>query len=177
VLPDALSRSPHSAEPQDDLDDSFPDDATSKAPSDYVGPQGPTLDGVPLVNLVTFGPDDEVVMSSDEIHASSDETHAHMISALQALPFASCATLETQQTGLQRSTRSRARSVRLRSPGEPPLTLPDLHECSGRPSYSPTEVDSMVATPRTTPSSVISPEDDDDVQQVLSAGGNVAPSS
>ncbi|CAM9136982.1 unnamed protein product, partial [Pylaiella littoralis] len=94
-----------------------------------------------------------------------------MISALQALPFASCATLETQQTGLRRSTRSRARSVRLRSPGEPPLALPDLHECSGRPSYSPTEVDSMVATPRTTPSSVISPEDDDDVQQVLSAGG------
>ncbi|CAN0252998.1 unnamed protein product, partial [Pylaiella littoralis] len=35
----------------------------------------------------------------------------------------------------------------------------------------------MVATPRTTPSSVISPEDDDDVQQVLSAGGDVAPSS
>lgn len=56
ALPDTLSRLPHSTEPQKDVDDSFPDVATSKAPSEYVVPQDPTLDGVPLVDLELFSP-------------------------------------------------------------------------------------------------------------------------
>eukprot|EP00903_Cladosiphon_okamuranus_P015718 g14508.t3 len=171
VLPDTLSRLPYSAEPQEDVDDSFPDDATSKAPSDYVGPQGPKLDGVPLADLEPFAPEEDVVMSSGVCNAP-------MISALEAMPFASCASLESQQEGpRRRSTRTRTPSVRLRSPGELLLPRPDLLESSGRQPYSPTEVDSVVAAPpRPTPASVISPQDDDDVQQVLSAGGDVAPS-
>lgn len=151
VLPDMLSRLPHSTEPQEDVDDSFPDGVAPKAPSDYVGPQGPTLDGVPLVDLKTFSPvESDVVMSVDE-------TDAPVISALQALPFASCATLEPQQTGLRRSRRSRAPSVRLRAPGEMPLPVPDLNDLAGRRPYSPTEVDSVVATLRPTASSVLPP--------------------
>ena len=165
VLPDTLSRLPHSVEPQENVDDSFPDDATSAAPSDYVGSQGPTLDGVRLADLEPFAPDNDVVM-----HPADPDVH--MISALQALPFASCASLET--TGLRRSTRPRVPSKRLRAPGEPPIPLPDLRELAEHRSYTPTEIDSIVATPSVTPSEVINPDDNDDVQQVLDAGGEVA---
>lgn len=171
VLPDTLSRLPHSEEPQEDVDDSFPDDATSKSPSDYVEPQGPTY-GVRLADLEPFSPENDVVMSADD-------SDALMVSALQALPFAACATVEPQETGPRRSKRSRAPSVRLRPLGEPQLPVPDVPEMVTPPRpYTPTEVDAVVAAPRVTPSSVISPADDDDVQQVLSAGGDIAsPSS
>eukprot|EP00752_Nemacystus_decipiens_P017631 g15802.t1 len=167
VLPDTLSRLPHSAAPQHDIDDSFPDDATSGAPSDYVGPRGPTLDGVPLADLETFSPDEpDVVMVTNDV----DEP---MIASLQALPFASCASLESQPAGLRRSGRSRAPSVRLRPPGEPPLPLPDLPVSATRQPYSPTEVDSVLAEP-----AALDPVTDDaDVEQVLDAGGDVLSSS
>lgn len=164
VLPDTLSRLPHATEPQEDVDDSFPDDITSGAPSDYVGPRGPTLNGVPLADLETFTPDEpDVVMTTDEVDAP-------MIASL--LPLASCASLETQPTGLRRSGRSRAPSVRLRPPGEPPLLLQDLPASTSRPPYSPTEVNTVVA--EAPPSTVA---EDDDVEQVLDAGGGVLPSS
>ena len=68
--------------------------------------------------------------------------------------------------------------MRLRAPGEPPVPLPDLPETAGQQPYTPTEVHSVAAAPRSTPSSVIYPRDDDDVEEVLSAGGDVAsPSS
>ena len=50
-LPDALSRLLRPGPAADPIDDSFPDDATSGKPSDYVGPQGPVLDGFPLKEL------------------------------------------------------------------------------------------------------------------------------
>lgn len=106
VLPDALSRLPHSAEPQEDVDDSFPDDTNSKAPSDYVGLQGPTLEGVRVVDMKTFSPEEKDMVMTDE-------TDAPTITALQALPFASSAAIEAQPTGLGRSPRKRVPSVDL----------------------------------------------------------------
>eukprot|EP00752_Nemacystus_decipiens_P015070 g13425.t1 len=166
VLPDTLSRLPHSTEPQHDTDDSFPDDATSGAPSDYVGPRGPTLEGVPLADVETFSPDEpDVVMVTNDV----DEP---MITSLRALPFASCASQESQPTGPRRSGSSSAPPVRLRPPGEPPLPLPDLPVSATRQPYSPTEVDTVVTAPP--PAQVA---EDDDVEQVFDAGGDVLPSS
>ena len=50
-LPDALSRLPRPGPAADPIDDSFPDDATSGELGDYVGPQGPVLEGVLLKDL------------------------------------------------------------------------------------------------------------------------------
>ena len=50
VLPESLSRLPHVQNPQADVDDSFPDDFTSGAPSEFVGPRGPSLDVVRLAD-------------------------------------------------------------------------------------------------------------------------------
>ncbi|CAN0439143.1 unnamed protein product, partial [Scytosiphon promiscuus] len=111
VLPDALSRLPHSPEPQEDVDDSFPDDATSRAKSDYVGPQGPTLDGFRLVDLATTSPDE------DEPVTVAKKANAHVAASLQSMPFATCATLEPPLSRPRRSTRTRAPSVRLTAPG------------------------------------------------------------
>ena len=48
-LPDALSRLQPSQEPGDDINDAFPDDASSR--QTYRGPEGPVLDGIPLTEL------------------------------------------------------------------------------------------------------------------------------
>ena len=48
-LPDALSRLRPSQEPGDDINDAFPDDASSR--QTYRGPEGPVLDGIPLTEL------------------------------------------------------------------------------------------------------------------------------
>ena len=47
-LPDALSRLPRPGPAADPIDDSFPDDTTSRERDDYEGPQGPVLGGVLL---------------------------------------------------------------------------------------------------------------------------------
>ena len=54
-LPDALSRLPHTRTPQADVDDSFPDDFTSKAISEFVVPRGPSLDGVRVAEVEAVG--------------------------------------------------------------------------------------------------------------------------
>ena len=46
-----MSRLPRPGPAADPIDDSFPDDATSGNPGDYVGPQGSVLDGVLLRDL------------------------------------------------------------------------------------------------------------------------------
>ena len=48
-MPDALSRLPPSDTPCADIDDSFPDDSSTRAT--YRGPKGPVLDGVSLSEL------------------------------------------------------------------------------------------------------------------------------
>ena len=57
ILPEALSRLSHVQNPQADVDDSFPDDFTSGAPSELVGPRGPRLDGVRLAEGDAAGGD------------------------------------------------------------------------------------------------------------------------
>ena len=128
-----------------------------KTPSDYEGPEGPKLDGVSLADLELLAQEKDVVIST----GNSDTP---ISSALQAMPFASYASLEPQQTGL-------------RYAGEPLLPPPGRLEYSSQQPYSPTEMDSVVAAwPRPTSALLISPQDDDDVQQVLAAGGDVTPS-
>ena len=50
-MPDALSRLPlHTDTEPTDIDDSFPDDPSSSAPNQYVGPRGPTLYNIALAD-------------------------------------------------------------------------------------------------------------------------------
>ena len=67
VLPNALSRLPHSLESQANVDDSFPDNFTLGAPSDVLGPKGSTLDGVRLAKV-----DAENVAGADGDDSPSD---------------------------------------------------------------------------------------------------------
>ena len=57
VLPDALSRLTHVQNPEADVNDSFPDDFTSGAPSEFAVPRGPSLDGVRLAEVDAVGGD------------------------------------------------------------------------------------------------------------------------
>ena len=50
-LPDALSRLFGNTPEGTDVDDAFPDDSTLKSDRRTKGPQGPTLDGIPLSQL------------------------------------------------------------------------------------------------------------------------------
>ena len=107
VVPDALPRLPHAKDTPADVDDSFPDDFTSGAPSDFLGPRGPSLDGVWLAEIDAVGgagadsdhPPLEL-SSAPPVHDANDAC----LLVLRALPIATCAVLDADSITLRRGS-------------------------------------------------------------------------
>ena len=231
VLPDALSRLPHSRMPQADVDDSFPDDLSSRDRADFVGPRGPILDGTRLSELEPLQPVVELALprpasadgsaavppveaqadgvgiaprspsvasprpaSADgtaivpPVEAAADgvgvapcssvatPTPDPLNAALRELPFASCESLSALAPAPRRSNRDRTPSVRLRPPGDIPLSPEQLAEAHRPRVCTPSVIETSLAPP---PPDVLLPSEagDDDIGSVLSAGGRgVVPS-
>ena len=124
VEPDALSRLPHVKDTPVDVDDSFPDDFTSEAPSDFLGPRGPSLGGVWLAEIDAVG--GAGTDSGDSLSELSPAPPAHdtndtRLLALRTLPFATCAVLNADSVTLRRGSRARTPSVRIRPLGDAQL--------------------------------------------------------
>ena len=173
VLPDAFSRLPHMPTPQDDIDDSFPDDFTSPGPADE-SPQGPTLDGVRLAELPPFTADND---DKSLAYASSPESAAltsDFVCTLHELPFASCAALNQDLREVRRGSRVRTPSVRLQPPGSIQLPPQAIRAASRSREYTPTPVESILPTPSSAALPTLkSKAAVDDILKVLSAGGEV----
>ena len=138
VVPDALSRLPHAKDTPADADDFFPDDFTSGAPSDFLGPRGPCLDGVWLAEIDAVG--GAGTDSGDPLSELSSAPPAHdandtRLLALRALPFAMCAVLDADSITLRRGSRARTPSVRLRPLGD--AQLPPLSNWGTRIIFTP----------------------------------------
>ncbi|CAN0436657.1 unnamed protein product, partial [Pylaiella littoralis] len=95
ALPDALSRLPHAPEPGADIDDSFSDDGTSASPEQFVGPRGPSLEGVLLADLEANAiHDTDQTPAADVVHPI---TYSEHITALtSSFPFAACESLPAE---------------------------------------------------------------------------------
>ena len=77
---------------------------------------GPALDGVALQELDPF---DEPVSNTKQLaEATATEDTTAIVSALRELPFATCASLDDEQTPVRRSSRLQP-SVHLRNPDDP----------------------------------------------------------
>ena len=90
VLLDALSRLPHIQNPQSHVDDSFPDDFTSGASSEFVGPWGASLDGVRLTEVYAVGgdgADGNGSLSDAPLEPSTHNANEACFLALRALPL------------------------------------------------------------------------------------------
>ena len=182
VLPDALSRLPHTQTPQADVDDSFRYDFTSKAPFGFLGPREPSLDGIRLAGVEAVGVGEKDGGGSLAYPPSEPFTYATSdacLLALQALPFATCAVLETDPGPLRRGSRMRKPSVRLRPLND--IQLP-LMEQLGNPerdhSNMATPIESTPSSPPPmTPPPRLVHAGRDGVGEVLSAGGGVPRSS
>ena len=114
---DCLSRLPHPAQQQFHIDDSFRDDTstvTSNTPSQQ---SDPVLDGVALQEVNPFN--DPAAKTKQPAKATAAENTTAIASALRELPFATCASLDDEQTLVRRSSRIRQLSVHLRDPDDP----------------------------------------------------------
>ncbi|CAM9813106.1 unnamed protein product, partial [Pylaiella littoralis] len=136
--------------------DYFPDDGTSALPDQFVGPQGPSLDGVLLADLEAIPADgipSAKVAAMATVKQPVDVTPAENSSEnssvawpdekslllYPSLPFAACDILPAQEP--RRSTRRRTPSVRLQPfPPPVPLLYPPSHQ-----ETELTPVDTVVA--------------------------------
>ena len=78
---------------------------------------GPALDGVALQELDPF--DEPAEKTKQPAEATGAEDTTAIASVLRKLPFATCASLDDEQTPARRSSRIRQPSVRLRGPDDP----------------------------------------------------------
>lgn len=177
VLPDALSRLPHSPHPQADVDESFPDDFTSSAASAFVGPRGPVLNGVRLADLETLPVEVDGIAGAPTVPTPGSAPLVADLCALQALPFATCASLDEPVQPLRRGGRRRTPTFKNRVIGDV-LPPPPVVEQRRRREPSATPADPLDPAPpadhRVSPAPPQSRTDD--LGEVLSAGGEV-PSS
>ena len=186
VVPDALSRLPHAKDTPADADDSFPDDFTSGAPSNFLGARGPSLDGVWLAEIDAVG--GAGTDSGDPLSELSSALPAHdandaCLLALRALPFATCAVLDADSVTLRRGSRARTPSVRLRPLGD--VQLPPMEQLGNPDNIHPGTLTPVEPPPPSpSPSNTLPPpfhtsssDLSDDLGEVLSAGGKVPRSS
>ena len=186
VVPDALSRLPHAKDTPADVDDFLLDDFTSGAPSDFLGPRGPSLDGVRLAEIDAVGgagtdsgdPFSEL-SSAPPVHDANDAC----LLALRALPFATCVVPDADSITLRRGSQARTPSVRLRPLGD--VQLPPMEQLGNSDNKHPGTLTPVEPPPPSpSPSKTLSPpfhtsssDLSDDLMEVLSAGGEAPRSS
>ena len=94
VVPDALSRLPHAKDTPADVDASFPDGFPSGAPSEFLGPRGPSLHGVWLADIdAVGGAGAESGDLPSELSSAPPVRHAN---ALVSLPYEPCPLLRVR---------------------------------------------------------------------------------
>lgn len=172
VLPDALSRLPHQPHQGDDIDDSFPDDGSSSQKEQFVGPRGPSLDGVLLSTLEAIAAPTPVppiappsALTALLAFSDADQLPAQEPDAARPREVPEPAPGATAGN-LRRSHRRRTPSVRLRQ-FPPPVQFADPR---AQQVNRPTPVDTVVASP---PAEEPPLEAAGDVSEVLAAGGDM----
>ena len=150
LVPDCLSRSTHPTQQQSHIDDSFRDDTATVNLNTPSQQSGPTLDVVALQELSPCGKPAAKTNQPTEATVAEDTTAIACV--LRELPFATCASLDDEQTAVRRSSRIRQSFVRLRDPDDPktPRGRPGRGEADNRPRrQTPVPVDIPPHEPQT----------------------------